>query len=264
MNEEPKQERSTADYAKFEPPQKKSRLPKPKLPSISWKRPAKYLAILVVLAAVAAGVYKFVLQTEQEPPENKTAGTAEQNNNDIGGEITSATEHYSSTQFGLEFDHPTDWKVDESTPGRLTATSPDIKLTDKDGQTVNGQIVLTIRNKQQPLPEFDDGNALAARQSEKIAYTKPSANQRGETYLSLLRWASSTGSEGDFDGVYITGNNGYQKDQAAPKADFAGVDPLISISFFKEGSPMTVADNMWDNPNYSGPLKAMLQSLVIR
>lgn len=264
MDKEPKQERSTAEYAKFEPAKKKSRRPKLKLPAFNWKKPAKYLVILAVLAVAAAGAYKFFFQPEPKTPNSQASNQAQQSNNAPGGGITTATEHYSSTQFALEFDYPSDWKVDESTTGRLTATSPELALTDKDGRTVTGQIILTIRNKQQPLPEFDEGNALAARESEKVSYTKPSPNQRGETYISLLRWASSTASEGDFDGVYITGNNGYQKDQAAPKADFAGVDPLISVTYLKGGAPLTVADNMWDDPDYSAPLRSMLQSLMIR
>lgn len=250
---------STADYARYSPPEKKRRTPK--LPSFNWQKPAKYLLILLILAGAA---YQFVLK-----PKPETAKTSNQANvspaeqSDVS-QITTATKHYSSQELALEFDHPADWKVTE-TPGtgRLTAVSPDIQLTDQDGKKVTGKVTLTIRNKSQALTEFTEGDALAVRASEKVAYTKPSQNQRGETYLSLMRWASSTGSGGDFDGIYITGNNGYQKDQAAPKADFAAVDPVVSVTFSKEGSPLTVSDNIWDNPKYSKPIKDMLLSLTI-
>lgn len=119
------------------------------------------------------------------------------------------------------------------------------------------------------MPEFDKGNAVAVRESEKIAYTKPSSVQRGSTYLSFLQYASSTATS--LDGAYITGDVGYQKDQAIPKADFTPVDPVISLTFVKcadnsctgEGTPIGVATTMWEDASFGKPLKTMLQSLVV-
>lgn len=255
--------RSSADYANYSPPPKKSKMPTIKTPSLNWRRPAKYLLILLILAAIGAGVYKFVLNKPEKAKPANQANTS-QTSQPQADQISTVTKNYSSQEFALSFDHPDDWTVtDTPGSGRLTVSSPDIQLTDSDGKPATGKISMNIRNKRQSLPEFDKGNALAARASEKVSYSKPSPSQRGETYISLLLWASSTGSDGDFDGIYITGNNGYQKDQVAPKADFAAVDPVINVTFSKSGSPLTISDNIWDNPRYSKPIKDMLQSLVI-
>lgn len=260
--EDPKKEyqrRSTADYADFKPPER----PKKQRRSYNWKKPLKYLLILVVLAGLGVGVYKFATKPEAE---------TKSSNNDSGGQapipksniIATGTKHYSSSEFSLEFDYPDNWDVtDTAGSGKLTVTSPGLSITDQDGRKTDGKIVMTIRNKQQPTAEFDKGAAVAVRDSEKVAYTKPSQTQRGSTYLSFVRYFSSTGMERDFDAVYITGDNGYQTGQSAPKADFTAVDPLIRVTFLKNGTQITVADNMWDDPDYSKPIKAMLQSLII-
>lgn len=269
MDEQPErrpemEQHSTADYATFKKPEKNKRLKKPKL-SFNWRKPLKYLIILAVLGAVAAGVYWFTTKPDTSPSvaDNKKAETS-QSSVAEESKITAATKHYSSADFRLEFDHPTDWKVtDTSGSGKLTVVSPDIQLTDQDGKKVTGQITMTIRDKRQALPEFDKGNSIAARESEKVAYTKPSQNQRASTYISFLRYASSAQAQGDFDGIYITGDTGYQKDQAIPKADFTPVDPVISVTFSKDNKQLTVSDNVWDDPDYLKPIKAMLQSLTI-
>ena len=140
-------------------------------------------------------------------------------------------------------------------------------LKDTDNQTVTGQIVFTIRDKQQALPEFDSGNAVAARPSEKIAYVKPAPGQRANTYLSFLRYMDSANG---LDGIYITGDTGYTLDQAIPKADFVPIEPVVSLTFFRcdgncsgDNLAMSITPTSWDDKDFSNPLKALLQSLVI-
>jgi hypothetical protein len=231
--------------------------------------------LLVVLAAAGFAVYKLVLNKDDKKTNKQAAGTSQQSStaaSDNESLIASETEHYTSTGFiGLEFDYPKDWKVTEGTDGGvLTVKSPVLSLKQAGGQTSNGQVVFTVRNKQQALPEFDKGNAVAAIESEKINYTKPSSAQRAATYLSFLTYASSS-QAGAIDGVYITGDVGYQKDQAIPKADFLPVDPVISVTFVK-CSDSTCSDNgtatgidasMWKDAKFGVPLKSMLQSLTI-
>lgn len=230
--------------------------------------------VLVVLAAAGFAVYKLVLNKDNKKAD-KSADTSQQSSNAASNDeatIDTETEHYTSTGFiGLEFDYPKDWKVAEGADGGvLTVKSPVLSLKQAGGQTGSGQVVFTVRNKQQALPEFDKGNAVAAIESEKINYTKPSSAQRAATYLSFLTYASSS-QTGAIDGVYITGDVGYQKDQAIPKADFVPVDPVISITFVK-CSDSTCSDNgtatgidatMWKDTKFGVPLKSMLQSLTI-
>ncbi|MBA3757335.1 hypothetical protein H0X09_00490 [Candidatus Saccharibacteria bacterium] len=266
-NQEPEQkpemeQHSTADYASYKSPGKNKR--KRTTFSFNWRKPLKYLLILLSVAAIAAAVYWFTTKPKLPLDSNNKKAQSAQNTSSESSKIETTTSHYSSTELKLEFDYPADWKVtDTPGSGRLSVASPEIQLTDQDGKKVTGQITMAIRSKGQPLPEFDKGNAVAARSSEKISYTKPSQNQRATTYISFLRYASSPQAQGDFDGIYITGDTGYQKDQAIPKADFTPIDPGVSVTFTSEGAQLTVSDNIWDDPSFSKPIKDMLQSLVI-
>jgi hypothetical protein len=232
------------------------------------------MGILLLLAAIGFGVYWLFMKDSG----NKTTDDSGTTQNDsqqspepeARAGITTKTEHYVSNMFMLEFDHPEDWTVTETTgSGQVTVQSPALQLESPTGEPTAGRVLLRIRNKQQPLPEFDAGNAVAARESEKIAYTKPSSVQRGSTYLSFLRYASS--SPGGLDGVYITGDIGYQAEQAIPKADFVPVDPVISITFVRcagsdcadAGTAMPISVDLWAEAEFGRPLKAMLQSLTI-
>jgi hypothetical protein len=230
------------------------------------------LGALVLVSAAGFGAYVLFLKDDgkktgddtdtnqnssQTPPANQT------------DQVTTKTEHYISNSFMLEFDHPEDWTVTETSgSGQLTVQSPALQLESANSETITGQVVFKIRDKQQPLPELDNGNAVAIRESEKIAYLKPSSAQRGSTYLSFLRYANS---DSGLDGVYITGDYGYQKDQAIPKADFTPVDPIISLTFVQcadgscggESTAMAISDEAWQNAEFSKPLKAIFQSLTI-
>ena len=229
--------------------------------------------VLVLVVVIGFGAYWFFIKKDSKAGTNKNSGNTSQQPQQTNAEdiITAETEHYASTGFMLEFDYPADWKVTETTgDGKLTVRSPSLQLEGADGRPVTGQVMLTIRNKQQALPEFDKGNAVAVRESEKIAYTKPSSVQRGSTYLSFLNYASST-AEDSLDGLYITGDIGYQKDQAIPKADFTPVDPVINVAFVKctdsscdgEGTATGISTSMWEKGSFAKPIKAMLQSLTI-
>ncbi|HUS25933.1 MAG TPA: hypothetical protein VMY99_01120 [Nevskiaceae bacterium] len=242
-----------------------------KKPKHTGRRIAVWFFVLVLLAGAGGAGYWFVLREKPATTPKQTATdtpkTAEKTQT-----IATATKHYSSTEFvGLEFDYPKDWTVKETSgSGVLTATSPGLQLKDASGDKAAMQVVYTIRNKQQALPEFDKGNAVAAVASEKINYAKPSSVQRGSTYVSFLRYASTTSSSG-INGLYITGDTGYQVGQAIPKADFTPVDPVISITFLTckdsncsgTGTPATIADSVWADATFASPIKTMLASLVV-
>lgn len=236
-----------------------------------WKRPSnktKYLIILIIVALLAAASYWFIIRDKSVKPASTTKTSQTQINSKSA--IATKTQHYSSQNFALEFDYPQDWTVtDNAGSGRLTTTSPIMKLKDSSGQDVNGQIIFTIRDHSQKLTEFDKGNSTAVRDSEKIAYTKPSPSQRGSTYISFLQYATSSGG-GSLDGIYVTGDNGYQKDQAIPLVDVSKSDPILSITFArcndsKCSKPVqsSIQGTSWDDSSFSTPLKNMLESLAI-
>ncbi len=236
-----------------------------------WKKPKRskliYIIIILILL-IGSGVYWFLLKPE---PAAKTAQTRTALTVKPETRIASSTTHYDSSSFSLGFDYPKGWTVtDTAGSGKLTVVSGPLQLKDANGQQVNGLIVMTIRDRTQKLTEFDKGAATATRDSEKIAYTKPTQTQRGSTYISFLQYATSPGG-GSLDGIYITGDNGYQKDQDIPLVDVAKADPVVSITFLKcadakcagTRTALSVQDSIWDDNSFSKPLKNMLESLSI-
>lgn len=218
-----------------------------------------YVIVAVLAIGLIVAAYWTVFKPKSASDNNQSAQTKSPT------KIESDTKHYDSPNFYLGFDYPSNWTVNDNGGPQMTVVSPVVKLKDAQSQTVNGKIIMTIRNKSEKLTEFDKGNAIAILNSEKITYTKPTQTQRGDTYISFLNYASSP-SDG-LDGVYITGDNGYQKDQAIPLVDISKSDPVISVTFQKctEGkcTPLTVGEKSWSDPSFSKPIKSLLESLSI-
>lgn len=259
VNEDPVEaaSRSTANYANYEPPSK-ARNP-------IWTKIIAIVAVLIVLTGLAGGGYIFL---KHHKSSKKTSTTVQTALPPAASQITSTTKHYDSSTFQLGFDYPKDWVVADTSGNFMTVTSPKLQLKSADGQSVKGQVVLSILNKIQKLPEFDSGNATAVKASVKIAYTKPSPSQRGSTYESFLRFANTAAG---LSGIYITGDSGYTLAQAIPKVDVQKVEPIISLRFYKcadaacsgTSTDLAIAVTSWDDKTFSGPLDSMLESLAI-
>lgn len=231
-------------------------------------------ATVLIVAVVAFGIYWIYIR---KAPPAKDAGNLQVTTlhpstaSSKTGAITASTKHYISANFGVEFDYPTDWTVSGDTPGsnELVVTSPELKLKPLSGSSFNGQVLFTISTKQEPLPEFDKGNAVAVLASQKVTYKNPSADQRAQTYISFLRYAGM--QPGTLEGIYITGNVGYQFAQAIPEADLTPVDPVVRILFEQCGTKgcntsntqVGIDPSMWSESSFSGPLKSLLTSLVV-
>lgn len=255
---EPEQGHTTADYAKYSPPSK---------PPNQLKRWLIWgLILAVIFAALVVGYEMF-----KKPKTRKNGTTSDQTSQSqttASQTPITATKNYASQNFALSFDYPNDWTVTDVGGGIMIVKSPGMSLTNASGQPVKTIISLSFRNKTYKLGEFDAGNALAERDSTKIAYTKPTQSQRGDTYISFLRYAKSTSG---LDEICVTGNNGYKASQAIPAVDLAKVDPVVCISFTTDvgntkqpTQGVTVASSVWDNPSFSTPLVNILKSLVIQ
>lgn len=230
----------------------------------------KWLIVVIILAAVltAAGYWFLTKSNGTEDSKNKqTAGNtkqSEESSSANGNEnATITTKQHQSSAFNLQFDYPDDWTVTED-GGVLTAKSPTMQLKGASGKTVNGQILVTIQGKQSELKDFKNGNGLAVRESEKISYTKPTANQRAQTYLSFVSYAGS--ATPGIEGMFVTGDIGYQKDQAVPMVDIVRVDPLIIVSFAGTGARgLSLSPDNWnDNNLFTKSIKTVLTSLSIQ
>lgn len=230
------------------------------------------LTLLVLLIVAVGGCSAYLLIFRSKPTNQPQAHSSQNQSSEAPKKITVTTKHFSSNMFSLDFDYPSDWTVAEPEGGnQIVATSPVMQLKAADGQQATAEVVLKVNQQGQDLKMFDGGNALAVRESKKVAYTKPTSTQRANTYLSFLQFAS-TSTNSALDAVYITGDFGYQTNQAIPKVDIAKVDPQVSISFVKcantacsgTTTPLGIASTAWDDASFSGPLEAMLKSLVIR
>jgi hypothetical protein len=231
----------------------------------------KILIVFVVLIVIAALAYWFLVKPKpaKAPTASSSAKNSSQNSKQSNSDVD--TDHHESPSFNLGFDYPKGWKVsDISGSDKVVVTSPALKLKDAKGQQVDGQVIMTIRGKTQKLTEFDKGAATAVINSEKIAYTKPSETQRGNTYISFLNYSGS--KDTGLDSIYITGDAGYQKDQEIPAVDISKIDPITNVTFVKcsdskcssAGTALTVATSSWQDSNFSKPIKTLLQSLSIQ
>jgi hypothetical protein len=221
------------------------------------------LLIIVVLAAAGAAAYLLFIKPK---PVAKAPATP---SNTAAANSTAAvtTKHYDSTNFSLGIDYPSTWIVADADGVKLTVKSPLENLPAASGTTQSGEIVMTIQNKQTSLPDFAKGSATAVLNSDNVAYTKPTTNQRANTNLSYLQYAATT-TAGALDGIYITGNNGYQKGQDVPQVDITGVDPLVTVTFVSctdsscaAPKPLSLEAASWQKNALAAPVKAMLQSL---
>ena len=246
----------------------------PPKPNIVWTHIAKIVAIVLAIGLVGGAVYWFVLKK----PASKSSGTQSthtteskkrQPSDDQAG-TTFTTKHHDSTQFALGFDYPESWSITTDEGGTLVAKSDVMNLTTSQGQQ-KGQVVLTIQSKQTSLPQFQKGNGVAVRESEKLTYLKPTPNQRAQTYLSFVSYAGS--ATNGISALYVTGDIGYMVGQAVPEVDIVRVDPLISVSFqacdsangCKEGVPLAVSPASWkEGGALAKHVKTILTSLAIQ
>jgi cytoskeletal protein RodZ len=216
--------------------------PVPHMPELDNPKPKKrrkkltwlwVLLSIILIGAAAYGAYWFgsnqadkksakkpAAQTQQQTASDQLASTSDKQT------ATVPTKHYDSTTYTLGFDHPQDWTVTD-TVAKLVATSPVVSLKTSGGTTVNGHVVVTFQNQQTSIPGYPANDAVAVMASEKLTYTQPTQVQRAQTYLSYLSYGKANG----LDALYITGDNGYQKDQNIPQTDVVKGNPLISVTF---------------------------------
>jgi len=251
---------SMPDYSQFTPQLR---------PKKKWPRVAGWILLaLVVLGGLGAGGWWLAHHKAAPKPTQQQA----KNSSQTSSQMSTSTKPYTSNDLGLNFNYPENWTVVDNGDGKLTATSPPMQLTDADGQTQTGQVVMTIQNEDAAdFSMFKQGSAVAVLASQKIAYANPTSTQRADTYVSFLQYAA-TSTHSALDGVFITGNSGYQKDQAIPETDITKVDPDIRVTFTKcansactgTPTPLSISSEMWAGTGFSAPILHMLESLQIQ
>lgn len=238
--------------------------PKPK------RKGLKIVLLLLGLLLLAAIVGAIVYMLKQPRPEaaDQAATTAGQAQPTEVPKAAAHTKEFDSAKFQIRVAYPEDWKLEEAEDGkRFSVLSPVQELSDVSGKPVKGQVVFAVRDTiTDPLAEFKTPSALAVLASEKITYVRPSQVQRGQTYISLLDFSET----GALDGIYVTGDAGYQKNQIVPKSDIAKVNPIISVTFRKCASddcvqpkeqPLSLDPGLWQDHNVFEQVRSMLESI---
>lgn len=231
------------------------------------------LAAVVIICLVIAGVVAwqhFSHDKAKTPATTSTvrSATESSNNQTVAG---TQTRTYTATDFNLSFQYPDTWTVVNNGTGPMTVTSPSTQLVSAPGQKVTGQIIMTIQAQGQLPAAFSAGIVLAVLNSQKYSYTNPTSSQNVQTYLSFVQYAATT-TKGGLDAIYLTGNDGYTKDQVIPSTDIAAIAPLITMTFFKCGNsactenltPLTIADTSWSNNSFKAPIVNMLRSFAFQ
>ncbi len=261
VGEEPLDSQSRLEYLNsVNPRQKKHR----------WFR---LLLILLLVAGLAVGSWYaynrfFKEKTVAESQKTPQSQAVEQ----VEETVDVTTEHHDSSNFNLGFDYPEKWVVTDTGDGKITVISPGVSQKNTTGQTEIVRTVMTITAKGQNLAPFDKGSGLAVKVSEKIKYTNPTSVQRAETYLTFVQY-STTASGAGLDALYITGDNGYKKDQYIPKTDMINLDPVIVTSFEKcadskcSSATPPLATNipvsLWTQQAFNKPILTMLKSISV-
>lgn len=251
---------STVDLDQFMPQLKKKHTG---LRVMAW-----VFVVLLVLAAIGAGVYELSKQKSPAKPATSSQHVLKSKQQPA---IAAPTTQYNSSNFNLTLNYPQGWNVSDSGNGKLTVTSPTMQLTDTSGQSQAGQVVLTVQNENTVnFSMFAKGSAVAVLPSQHITYANPTPTQRATTYVSFLQYAT-TSAHGALDGVYITGNSGYQQGQIIPEVDITKVDPVITVTFYQcsnascgSSKPMSINASMWNDTGFSGPIMKMLESLSLQ
>jgi hypothetical protein len=226
------------------------------------------IVIILVLLAGFAG-YKIVKSHKKAAGANQKSNTSQQVSQSI---VPSPSQQYHSDNLGLGFNYPNNWVIsDVLGSNQLTLTSTVLNLKDSSNQAVQGKVILTILyTSPSSLPAFKSGDATAPLVSQLIHYTNPTSTQKASTYMSYLHYAGSTGSNSSIDGVYITGNLGYQVNQNIHQADVLAVSPIIYYSFVScsdtsctSPKPINIPTSLWENKSFSTNLINILESLQI-
>ncbi len=229
--------------------------------------------VIVVVSLIILGGLGYVVYKGYKP--KATANHSTKNQTAVAPKKASTkpkspavpTTSYTSTNFNTTFSYPTGWNVVDSGSAPLTVTSTPMNIISDKGQSVLGEVVLTLAKKGTVPPELGT-QSVAVMNSIKISFTSPSTTQAAQAYVSFVQYPTTT-TVGGLNAIYLTGNYGYQKYQSIPGSDIAAIDPLVYFSFYSCASqqcpistrkPLTIASTDWKDTSFSDPIINIIKS----
>jgi hypothetical protein len=231
----------------------------------SWRLKASFVAAIIIILLVVILLITGSTSGHKSNKKTKVAVSPKVSQLVSNG----PTNKYSSTYFALSLNYPKQWSLSDNGKGVLTITSPLIDLVSDTKKIVPGEVTFEL-GKQGSVPaSLSAGTNLAVLSSSLITYTSPSTDQSAQTYISFVQYAS-TAVKGGLDGIYVTGNYGYTKDQVVPAATINAINPLVMATFSEcsnkactKFKPLTVSSAIWNT--LLGPiLTSMFESFVFK
>ena len=221
--------------------------------------------ILLVVLGTAAYFYGYETR-DNKKQEVKTTSTVTVKK--VASNIyTPATTSYTSNAFGFTISYPSSWQVSSEGNTNVEFTSPVVSLTSDTGKTVNGKAIMSVVSAGQ-IPAGFGSSSVAVLDSVDLSFNSPTASQAAQSYLSFVQYPTTT-IKGGLDGIYLTGNNGYLKDDTIPSSDINQLSPLIYYTFEKcnnsactTTSPMTISSSMWANSDFQNVITNTIKSLT--
>jgi hypothetical protein len=221
--------------------------------------------MLLVLLGAGAYFYGYYSRDNKKKQVSSSSSPVVKivSNNIYSPETTS----YSSSAFGFNINYPDSWQVSSSTTTSVELSSPVVSLTSDTGKELNGKVVMSVVNQGQ-IPASFGSSSVAVLDSVDLSFNNPTASQAAQSYLSFIQYPATV-VKGGLDGIYLTGNNGYLKDDTIPSSDINQMSPLIYLSFLKcnnsactSSSPLSISSTMWSNSNFSKAITDTIKSLT--
>lgn len=229
-----------------------------------------WLAIVVAALILAGAGYLAIHRSNMAKPTKKPAAAKHVQSKPVAASPPSIpSSSFTSPSFGMTFNYPQTWNVVDSGAAGVSVYSTPMTITNATSQPVLAEVEVTFLKQGSLPPAFGTNTSVAVIDSQKIVFTHPGNNQPAATYISFVQYPSTT-IAGGLDGVYVTGNFGYQKDQTIPNSQVAQVDPLIMVTFnscanstcsVSTQKPLTIAATDWNNASFSAPILLILSSL---
>jgi len=224
----------------------------------------KALIVLVVIAAAAIGAYAIGDRAAAPAkPKHQSQQAVKKSTPSTVQPETAPTKSYTSSNLSVAFNYPGNWKVND-TAKLLTVTSPDTLLTNAAGAKVKVRTVVTVQPKQTAITGWPENGAVEVLPPYVMTYTQPSSIQTGQSYVTYLGYTQTDG----LDAIFVTGDSGYQQNQAVPESDIVAMDPLVSVTFTTctdtscaTPSPVTLQASAWQASAIGKDVSKLLASL---
>lgn len=201
----------------------------PSKPKRSRKRQLAYGGFIVVNIAILTVTLIVLRQPKTQSTATKVS-TADPGNSqtDVNKPPEPPkTQHYVSEALKLEFDYPSDWRIEsnpDSTFMAIQSAQFDAKMAD--GTTAKARGEIHIYAKYPETTHDVTSTMVISADSEKLTYKNPTKVQRTETLLSFVRDASVKKSDA-VTASFISSDLNYKSGQLVGSKNYQKTNPFI-------------------------------------